>query len=67
MKKLGLFEKYLSVWVGTGILAGIAIGSFAPELVKVISEVELGNVNLVVALLIWVMIYPMMIQVDFSY
>lgn len=61
---LGVFERYLSVWVALCILAGVALGNLAPGLFATISALELANVNLVVAALIWVMIYPMMIQID---
>ncbi len=63
---MGMFERYLSVWIGLCIIAGVAIGPAAPGLVAVASKLEYANVNLLVAVLIWVMIYPMMIQVDFS-
>ncbi|MFV8782600.1 ACR3 family arsenite efflux transporter [Microbulbifer sp. SA54] len=63
---MGLFERYLSVWVGLCIVAGLALGSFAPGLFHAIAAMEVAHVNLPVALFIWVMIYPMMVQVDFS-
>jgi ACR3 family arsenite transporter len=65
-KKIGFFEKYLTLWVALCIAAGIAIGSFAGDSIKVLSDLEIYNVNIPVALLIWAMIYPMMLQVDFS-
>ncbi len=65
-KKIGLFEKYLTLWVALCIVAGIAIGSFAGDSMKVLSDLEINNVNIPVAILIWAMIYPMMLQVDFS-
>ena len=63
---MGLFERYLTVWVGLGILAGIALGSLAPGLFAAIAALEIASVNLVVAVLIWLMIYPMMVGVDFT-
>ena len=63
---MGLFERYLSVWVALCIVAGVALGSFIPNAFAVIASFEYAHVNLVVAVLIWLMIYPMMIQVDFS-
>lgn len=63
---MGLFERYLSIWVGACILAGIGLGTIAPNMIEVVSRLEIANVNIVVALLIWIMIYPMMIQVDFA-
>ncbi len=63
---MGVFERFLSIWIGFCILIGVGIGVIAPNLIHLISKFEYANVNLVVALLIWVMIYPMMIQVDFS-
>lgn len=63
---LGLFEKWLSVWVGGAILAGIALGNAAPELFASLAGIEYASVNLVVAVLIWAMIFPMMVAVDFG-
>ena len=63
---MGLFERYLSVWVGLGILAGVGLGLLTPATFEAISAIEFAHVNLVVAVLIWVMIYPMMIQIDFA-
>ncbi len=63
---MGIFERYLSIWIALAIVAGVAIGSVAPAIVAIISRLEYANVNLVVAVLIWIMIYPMMIQVDFA-
>ncbi len=63
---MGLFERYLSVWVGLCILAGVVLGNLFPPLFQAIAAVEVAHVNLVVAVLIWVMIYPMMVQVDFA-
>ena len=61
---MGLFERYLTVWVGLGILAGVGLGLFAPGAFQAIAGLEFAQVNLVVAVFIWVMIYPMMIQID---
>ena len=58
------FERYLSVWIACAIVAGIAIGSMAPGLVAAIAAAEVARVNLVVAVLIWAMVYPMMVGVD---
>jgi ACR3 family arsenite transporter len=63
---MGLFERYLTVWVGLGILAGVALGLWLPGLFQAVAALELAHVNLVVAVFIWVMIYPMMIQIDFA-
>ncbi|EGM76826.1 arsenical-resistance protein [Rheinheimera sp. A13L] len=63
---MGLFERYLSVWVGLGILLGVALGSLIPELFNAVAALEYANVNLVIAVFIWIMIYPMMVQIDFS-
>ncbi len=65
-KTIGFFEKYLTVWVGLGILAGIAIGHVAGDGIQVISSLEVARVNIPVAILIWLMIYPMMLQIDFT-
>jgi arsenite transporter len=63
---MGLFERYLSLWVGLCILAGVFLGNVAPGAFELIARMEYAHVNLVVALFIWVMIYPMMVQIDFS-
>lgn len=63
---MGIFERYLSVWVAICIAAGVLLGSYFPALFTQIASLEYANVNLVVAVLIWLMIYPMMVQVDFG-
>ena len=63
---MGIFERYLSVWVAISIAAGVALGIICPPLFEVIATLEIAHVNVVVAIFIWVMIYPMMVQVDFS-
>lgn len=63
---MGLFERYLSVWVGMAILLGIVLGYVAPDAFAVIAEWEYAHVNVVIAVLIWLMIYPMMVQIDFT-
>lgn len=63
---MGYFERYLSLWVGLGILAGVALGNIIPHFFATIAALEWAHVNLVVAVLIWIMIYPMMVQIDFS-
>ncbi len=65
-KQIAFFEKYLSVWVALCIAGGIAIGHFFGDAMQVLSTWEMYNVNLPVAILIWLMIYPMMLQIDFS-
>ena len=62
---MGLFERYLSIWVALSIAAGVILG-FLPELFAGVAALEYAHVNVVVAVLIWLMIYPMMIQIDFS-
>jgi ACR3 family arsenite transporter len=63
---MGLFERYLTVWVGLGILAGVGLGLLTPASFAAIAAIEFAHVNLIVAVLIWIMIYPMMIQIDFA-
>ncbi len=65
-KQIGYFEKYLTLWVAICIIAGIAIGRFAGDSIQVFSNMEIYKVNIPVAILIWLMIYPMMLQIDFS-
>ena len=63
---MGVFERYLSIWVAACIATGVALGTFVPSLFAAIAAVEYANVNFVVAVLIWIMIYPMMINIDFA-
>ncbi|MBP7252344.1 MAG: ACR3 family arsenite efflux transporter [Alphaproteobacteria bacterium] len=63
---MGFFERYLTVWVGLCIGAGVLLGCLMPSSFHFIAGLEYAHVNFVVALLIWVMIYPMMVNVDFS-
>ncbi len=61
---MGVFEKYLSVWIALAMIAGIITGNLAPGLVAGVAAAEIARVNLVVAVLIWAMVYPMMVGVD---
>ena len=63
---MNTFERYLSLWVALCILAGIALGQLAPGLFRAIGRIEVAQVNLPVGLLIWIMIVPMLLKVDFS-
>jgi arsenite transporter len=63
---IGFFEKWLSVWVALCIMTGIALGSLLPGLFVFLAGLEFASVNLVVAVLIWGMVYPMMVNVDFA-
>jgi ACR3 family arsenite transporter len=63
---LGLFERWLSLWVALAIAGGLALGMAAPQAVGVLAGLEYASVNLVVAVLIWAMIFPMMVGVDFG-
>ncbi|AHC16704.1 ACR3 family arsenite efflux transporter [Salinispira pacifica] len=63
---ISFFEKYLSVWVFLCIVAGVSIGIFIPAIPQTLSKFEYANVSIPIAILIWLMIYPMMMKVDFS-
>ncbi|MFN4009741.1 MAG: ACR3 family arsenite efflux transporter [Pannonibacter sp.] len=63
---MSLFERWLTLWVALCIVAGIALGWFLPDLFAVLAKLEYASVNLVVAVLIWAMVYPMMIAIDFT-
>ena len=63
---MGLFERYLTIWVALGIAAGVGLGLLLPGFFQAVAGLEIAQVNLVVAVFIWVMIYPMMIQVDWA-
>jgi arsenite transporter len=63
---MGIFERYLSIWVGLSIIFGVVLGLWQPDVFQLIADFEIAQVNIVVAVFIWVMIYPMMVQIDFS-
>ena len=63
---MGVFERFLTVWVALGIAAGVALGVLMPSAFELVAALEYAQVNLVVAVFIWVMIYPMMIQIDWA-
>jgi len=63
---MSVFERYLSVWVALCIVAGITLGHFLPSVFQAIGRMEVAQVNLPVGVLIWVMIIPMLLKVDFS-
>lgn len=65
-KGIGFFEKYLSIWVALCIIAGITIGQLFPLVPETLGKWEYANVSLPIAILIWLMIYPMMLKVDFK-
>ena len=61
---MSIFERYLTLWVGLAMVAGIFLGNALPGLVELAAAAEIANVNVVVAVLIWAMVYPMMVGVD---
>lgn len=63
---MGKFEKYLTIWVLLCIVVGIVLGKIAGDTIQVLSKWEWATVNIPVAVLVWAMIYPMMVQIDFS-
>ncbi|MHB1391822.1 MAG: ACR3 family arsenite efflux transporter [Clostridia bacterium] len=63
---LGFFAKYLTVWVAICIVAGVILGQMLPIIPDTLSKFEYANVSIPVAILIWLMIYPMMLKIDFS-
>ncbi len=63
---MSLFERYLTVWVALCIVAGIALGQLLPAPVQAIGRMEFAQVNLPVGVLIWVMIIPMLLRIDFA-
>lgn len=63
---IGFFERYLTVWVALCIIVGISIGQYLPAIPKALSKFEYANVSIPVAILIWLMIYPMMLKVNFQ-
>lgn len=65
-KGIGFFERYLTIWVTLCIIAGIAIGQWIPAVPETLGKWEYANVSISIAVLIWLMIYPMMLKVDFQ-
>ena len=63
---ISFFDRYLSVWVALCIIAGIAVGKFIPSVPEFLGKLEYANVSIPVAILIWIMILPMMLKIDFS-
>ena len=62
---MGIFEKYLTIWVGLAIFLGVVLGNIFPELFQNIEKLEYSKVNILIAVCIWAMVYPMMAQIDF--
>ncbi len=65
-EKISFFEKYLSLWVALCIVGGILLGNYLPAIPETLSKYTVANVNIPIAVLIWAMIYPMMVKIDFG-
>ncbi len=65
-EKMGFFERYLSLWVALCIVGGIVLGKLLGSSITILSEMNIATVNIPVAVLVWLMIFPMMVQIDFS-
>src|SRR5712692_2980697 len=65
-RRLNVFDRYMPLWVTLCILAGIVIGRVIPGLVGALSRMEVSHVNLPIAVLIWLMVYPTMLRIDFT-
>ncbi|MDE0745703.1 MAG: ACR3 family arsenite efflux transporter [SAR202 cluster bacterium] len=63
---MGVFERYLSIWVAFCIATGVLLGNIFPDSFNFIAKLEFSHVNFIVAIFIWIMIYPMMVQIDFT-
>ncbi len=63
---MNLFERYLTVWVGLCIIAGVLLGQFFPGVFQVIAGLEIARINIPVGVLVWVMIIPMLLKIDFG-
>jgi ACR3 family arsenite transporter len=63
---MNLFERYLTVWVFLCIVAGVLLGQFLPGVFQVVASLEIARVNIPVGVLVWVMIIPMLLRIDFS-
>lgn len=64
--EIGFFQRYLTIWVALCMVAGVLIGKFLPAIPEFFSQFEYANVSIPTAILIWIMIYPMMMKVDFE-
>ena len=60
---MGLFERYLSLWVGLAIVAGVVLGGLFPDLADWIASMQFANINLPISVLVWGMIFPMMLEI----
>lgn len=65
-EQMGLFERYLSLWVALCIIGGITLGKLLGDSITILSNMNIATVNIPVAVLVWLMIFPMMVQIDFS-
>ncbi len=63
---MGIFERYLTLWVGIAMIVGVVLGNLLPSAFAMLAGWEVAQVNIVIAVFIWIMIYPMMIQIDFG-
>jgi ACR3 family arsenite transporter len=66
LQGISFFDKYLSIWVALCIIAGIAIGKLIPAVPELLGKLEYANVSIPIAILIWIMIFPMMLKIDFT-
>ena len=64
--EMGIFERFLSLWIAIAIVAGVTLGAIFPSFVEAVAALEFARINLPIGLLIWGMIYPMMLAVDFN-
>lgn len=64
--KMGFFERHLTLWVILCMVVGVLIGKFFPAIPATLSQFEYAKVSIPIAILIWLMIYPMMLKVDFA-
>jgi ACR3 family arsenite transporter len=63
---ISFFQRYLTVWVFLCMILGILIGNFLPAMPEVLGRMQIAGISIPIAILIWIMIYPMMIKVDFQ-
>lgn len=63
---MDIFKKYLTIWVALCVVVGVILGNLFPKIVATINAWEVSNVNLVIAVLIWFMVFPIMLKIDFS-
>ena len=65
-RRLGIWEKYLSLWVALSIITGTALGRALPQVADILAKLEVAHVSIPIAILLFILIYPIMVQISFE-